>query len=195
MEACRRSKISANRWNFLQECLSDLDSELRSMGSRLLVVRGRATQVLPRLIREWGVTRLTFEADMEPAGRQRDLAVETLVSKLGVQVISQNSHLLYKTDDVKSAGGGHIPLEFQEFLQCVHTLGRPTPPKHPVDRSTLMRCAPPKDFSSSQFDVPQLPEFGVKDQSAATARRFWKGGETEALRRLDLTLKKVSIWK
>lgn len=192
MEACRRSKISANRWNFLHECLSDLDNELRSMGSRLLVVRGRATQVLPRLIREWGVTKLTFEADIEPAGRHRDLAVEALVSKLGVEVISHNSHLLYSTDDVKSASGGHIPLELQEFLRSVDDLGRPMAPEHAVDRSTIMSCAPSKEFSS-QFDVPQLLEFGVKDQSAATARRFWKGGETEGLRRLDVAMKKVSI--
>jgi cryptochrome len=165
------------------------------MGSRLFVVRGRATQVLPQLIREWGVTRLTFGADCEPAGRQRDAALEAMVSKLGVEVISHNSHLLYDTQDVREASGGNVPLERQQFFELVKALGRPRAPDQPVDRSMIHASAPSsKDQSSSQFDVPRLTEFGVKDESVATARRFWKGGETEGLRRMDVTLKTVRTY-
>lgn len=191
MEACRRSKISANRWNFMRECLCDLDSELRSMGSRLFVVRGRAIKVLPRLIQEWAVTRLTFEADHEPAGMQRDAVLQSMVSKFGVEVISHNSHLLYDTEDVKAEGAGGIPFELEGFLRCANSLGQPRTPDQPVDRSTLQACSS-FNYLSGKFDVPSLMEFGVKDKSAAPARRIWKGGETEALRRLNVVLKRVS---
>jgi len=161
------------------------------MGSRLFVVRGRAMQVLPRLIQEWSVTRLTFEIDNEPAGRQRDSAVQAMVSTFGVEVISHNSHLLYDTQDIKDAENGAIPLELERFLQLTDSIGRPKAPDHPVDKSSLQGCSSPNGLSWN-FDVPSLMEFGVKGKGAVPARRIWTGGETEALRRLNVVLKTVS---
>ena len=194
MEACRRSRISANRWNFLCECLHDLDTQLRSIGSRLYVVRGRAMEALPRLFWEWKATRLTFESDNEPAGRQRDAAVEGVAAKLGVEVIRHNSHLLYDIDDVKDANDGEIPLEQEKFLASLESMNRPSIPEKPLDKSSLRACVTwqPQKEHSSMYDVPNLTEFGVKDERLAPARRYWKGGEKEGLRRLGLFLRKVS---
>jgi cryptochrome len=192
IEACRRSKISANRWNFLCECLQDLDSELRAIGSRLYVVRGRVMEVLPRLFSEWGATRLSFETDNEPAGRQRDEAVNLVAKKFEVQVVSHNSHLLYDVEDLKEAYDGRVPLTLDEFVKVVGGLKKPTIPGQPIDRSVLQAsmAANVKD-DSSVFGVPDITEFGIKDPSMATGRGLWKGGETEALKRLSLALKKV----
>jgi len=49
---------------------SDLDDSLKTMGSRLYVVRGNPVEELPRLFKDWKVTRLTFESDTEPYARK-----------------------------------------------------------------------------------------------------------------------------
>ena len=64
------------RTAFLLESLKDLDEQLRSRGSRLFVVRGKPEDELPKLFREWNVTKLAFEADSEPRSLQRDQEVK-----------------------------------------------------------------------------------------------------------------------
>jgi cryptochrome len=49
---------------------SDLDTQLRALGSRLYVARGTPLERLPALFKEWGATRLTFESDTEPYARK-----------------------------------------------------------------------------------------------------------------------------
>lgn len=44
----------SSRFRFLLQCLEDLDQNLKKINSRLFVVRGQATNVLPKLFQEWG---------------------------------------------------------------------------------------------------------------------------------------------
>ncbi|XP_031409298.1 cryptochrome-2-like [Meleagris gallopavo] len=83
---------------FLLQSLEDLDNSLRKLNSRLFVVRGQPTDVFPRLFKEWGVTRLTFEYDSEPFGKERDAAIIKLAKEAGVEVVVENSHTLYDLD-------------------------------------------------------------------------------------------------
>lgn len=54
-------KVGVNRYNFLLDSLRDLDASLKARGSRLLVVRGQPDDLLPRLFRDWNVSKLCFE--------------------------------------------------------------------------------------------------------------------------------------
>ena len=49
-------------------------------------------------MQEWGVTRLTFEYDSEPFGKERDAAIVKLAKEAGVEVVIENSHTLYDLD-------------------------------------------------------------------------------------------------
>lgn len=49
-------------------------------------------------LQEWGVTRLTFEYDSEPFGKERDAAIVKLAKEAGVEVVIENSHTLYDLD-------------------------------------------------------------------------------------------------
>lgn len=60
------------------ESLKDLDEQLREKGSRLFVASGKPEDVLPGLFEEWGVTKMTFEADFEPRSLQRDREVRRI---------------------------------------------------------------------------------------------------------------------
>lgn len=93
--AVKGAKVSVNRWRFLLECLQDLDKSLRSLGSRLFIVEGQPIDVLPKLIKQWNITKLTFEYDSEPFPRNRDTAVIRRAEQAGVKIIVKTSHTLY----------------------------------------------------------------------------------------------------
>ncbi len=65
--------------------------------NRLYVVRGKPSEVFPKLFKEWDISRLTFEVDTEPYAIKRDSHVEDLAKSHGVEVIKIVSHTLYDT--------------------------------------------------------------------------------------------------
>jgi cryptochrome len=44
-------RVGVNRYNFMLECLSDLDASFKARGSRLLVMRGKPEDVFPRVFK------------------------------------------------------------------------------------------------------------------------------------------------
>lgn len=50
------------------------------------------------LAQEWKISRLTFEYDSEPFGKERDAAIKKLAMEAGVEVIVKTSHTLYDLD-------------------------------------------------------------------------------------------------
>jgi len=50
------------------------------------------------LFQEWNVTRLTFEYDSEPYGKERDAAIIKMAHEYGVETVVRNIHTLYNPD-------------------------------------------------------------------------------------------------
>lgn len=50
------------------------------------------------LVQEWKITRLSYEYDSEPFGKERDAAIKKLASEAGVEVTVRISHTLYDLD-------------------------------------------------------------------------------------------------
>ena len=72
--------------NICSQSLRDLDDNLQAKQSRLIVLKGRPQDVMPRIFMEWKVTRLAYEVDTEPYSKIRDAEVCALASKQGIQV-------------------------------------------------------------------------------------------------------------
>ncbi len=71
------SEVGSGRVQFLLECLADLDRSLIERGSYLTLLRGNATELLPRFIRQVGAQAVYYAADIERWSgqvRDRDLA-------------------------------------------------------------------------------------------------------------------------
>lgn len=47
---------------------------------------------------EWNISRLSYEYDSEPFGKERDAAIKKLASEAGVEVTVRISHTLYDLD-------------------------------------------------------------------------------------------------
>ncbi|KAI7752056.1 hypothetical protein M8C21_009237 [Ambrosia artemisiifolia] len=76
------SKLAGlNRIRFLLESLLDLDSNLKKLGSRLLVLHGEPGEVLIRCLKEWDIKRLCFEYDTDPYYQSLDAKVKEWVAK------------------------------------------------------------------------------------------------------------------
>lgn len=54
--------------------------------------------VLSHCLQEWNISRLSYEYDSEPFGKERDAAIKKLASEAGVEVTVRISHTLYDLD-------------------------------------------------------------------------------------------------
>jgi deoxyribodipyrimidine photo-lyase len=70
-----RARELPHRMQFLLESLHELSQTIGSLGSRLVVVRGRSVDVVPRLAAAWKVNRVVAHRWVEPFGRERDRRV------------------------------------------------------------------------------------------------------------------------
>nr|BAA12067.1 photolyase [Drosophila melanogaster] len=186
-------QVGANRWRFLQQTLEDLDNQLRKLNSRLFVVRGKPAEVFPRIFKSWRVEMLTFETDIEPYSVTRDAAVQKLAKAEGVRVETHCSHTIYNPELVKAKNLGKAPITYQKFLGIVEQLK--VPKVLGVPEKLKKMPTPPKDEveqkDSAAYDCPTIKQL-VKRPEELGPNKF-PGGETEALRRMEESLKD-EIW-
>ncbi|XP_053487278.1 cryptochrome-2 [Ictalurus furcatus] len=183
------ANVGVNRWRFLLESLEDLDTSLRKLNSRLFVVRGQPTDVFPRLFKEWNVTRLTFEYDSEPYGKERDGAIIKLAQEFGVETIVRHSHTLYNPDRIIEMNSNNPPLTFKRFQAIVSRLELPKKPLSTITPEQMASCSTQlSENHDEHYGVPSLEELGFKTRGEVEP--VWRGGETEALDRLNKHLDK-----
>ncbi|MCJ8743403.1 hypothetical protein PDJAM_G00093610 [Pangasius djambal] len=183
------SNVGINRWRFLLQCLEDLDASLRKLNSRLFVIRGQPTDVFPRLFKEWNITRLSYEYDSEPFGKERDAAIKKLASEAGVEVTVRISHTLYDLDKIIELNGGQSPLTYKRFQTLISRMEAVETPAEAITAEVMGSCTTPlSDDHDEKFGVPSLEELGFDTEGLCSA--VWPGGETEALTRLERHLER-----
>ena len=94
------ARVGQNRWRFLQQSLADLDSQLKSLGSRLFVMRGSPEDVFKDLFKKWQVRKLTYESDTEPYAKTRDEKINQIAAAHNIEVVSKVSHTLHDVNDI-----------------------------------------------------------------------------------------------
>ncbi|CAG02310.1 unnamed protein product [Tetraodon nigroviridis] len=181
--------ISEKNLRFLLQCLEDLDANLRKLNSRLFVIRGQPANVFPRLFKEWKISRLTFEYDSEPFGKERDAAIKKLAKEAGVEVIVKISHTLYDLDKIIELNGGQPPLTYKRFQTLISRMDPPEMPVEMLSGNLMGRCVTPiSEDHGEKFGVPSLEELGFDIEGLPSA--VWPGGETEALTRIERHLER-----
>ncbi|XP_066582661.1 cryptochrome-1 [Prorops nasuta] len=183
------TNVGINKWRFLLQCLEDLDRSLRKLNSRLFVIRGQPADALPKLFKEWGTTNLTFEEDPEPFGRVRDHNISALCKELGISVVQNVSHTLYKLDEIIEKNGGKPPLTYHQFQNVVASMEPPEPPVPTVTQTCIGDAYTPlKEDHDDHYGVPTLEELGFDTEGLLPP--VWVGGESEALARLERHLER-----
>ncbi|CAG04151.1 unnamed protein product [Tetraodon nigroviridis] len=201
---CLRSPLTVSQeqeaLRFLLQSLEDLDSSLRKLNSRLFVIRGQPTDVFPRLFKahptvavyvpqEWNISRLSYEYDSEPFGKERDAAIKKLASEAGVEVTVCISHTLYDLDKIIELNGGQSPLTYKRFQTLISRMDPVEVPAESITAEIMGKCTTPlSDDHDDKYGVPSLEELGFDTEVLSSA--VWPGGETEALTRLERHLER-----
>jgi cryptochrome len=79
--------VGSARMTFLFDALADLHSNLQQRSSTLFCLRGSPEHVIPKLFKQWNITRLAYEYDSEPYAKSRDLKISSIAQAHGVEVV------------------------------------------------------------------------------------------------------------
>ena len=160
---------------------------------RLYVVRGNPKELFPQLFENWNVDVLTFENDIEPYSVKRDQIVLKDAERFNVEVFIEYSHTIFNPELVIKKNKGSTPMTYQKFLSVSSELKVPQPVDNP--EKVPKECEPEFDEMEEKcedcYDVPTLLQMGVNEKELSKNSHF-PGGETEALRRMNETIKKVN---
>jgi deoxyribodipyrimidine photo-lyase len=165
---------SGPRTQFLLECLTDLDSSLRELGSGLVLRHGPPERELAALAEEIGAEELHFTADVTPFARRRgervrralDAAGLALHGHPGLSVINDVGALLTTARKPYSV--------FSAFHRSWEREGR---------REVLggPRRLPALPSGLARGEIPSLASLGLEQQLDEPP----KGGEHEGRKRLE----------
>lgn len=191
--------VGAKRYQFLLESLGDLDQSLRAAGSRLFILRGSPQDVLLNFVLRHKINLLTFESDTEPYAIKRDQAITKMMSEHKVKVSVQATHMLRDPSDyvrVSEKAGVAIPRTYGGFCKLFESMG-PLRAELPVPTNIpgyLSHGGEVDEDLENMYLLPSLAEMGMIEEAGdagtddnITGTKFL-GGETEALRRLEMTV-------
>jgi deoxyribodipyrimidine photo-lyase len=93
------------RVHFIHASLLELDAALRARGGGLIVRHGRASEEIPALAQELGVSFVFANRDYEPTARQRDTAIEERLEAAGIRFHGLKDQAIFDGDEVLTQAG------------------------------------------------------------------------------------------
>ncbi|MBN8550077.1 MAG: deoxyribodipyrimidine photo-lyase, partial [Deltaproteobacteria bacterium] len=107
-----RSDFSPNRFAFFLQTLLELQTELRSVGSDLLILDHGPAKAFPFLFEKLAEkgsrpSTVSFNRDYEPFARERDSAIsELLTAQFGSKLHTERDHLLIEPHEITKDSAG-----------------------------------------------------------------------------------------
>lgn len=169
--APERARELPHRMQFLLESLASLRDNLTERGSRLIIVRGRSTEIVPRLAERWRVDRVVAHRWVEPFARERDRQVG---AALRVPLELYEGETLLPPGRLRTGAGAPFSV-FTPFARAFRREADLAPPL------PSPRALPPvpSDVTADEVPLPALSDLGL-----ARNPRLLAGGERAARERL-----------
>jgi deoxyribodipyrimidine photo-lyase len=169
--APERARELPHRMQFLLESLNELSQTIAALGSRLVVVRGRSVDIVPRLAGAWRVNRVVAHRWVEPFARERD---RRIAGALRVPFDRYEGETLLPPGTLRTGAGTPFSV-FTPFSRAF--LASVTVP----DDIPAPRSLPPLpvDIDTPGEDIPTLEQLGLARNSLVLP-----GGERAARARL-----------
>ena len=167
---------AASRW-WLHHSLSALDASLRRLGSRLIIRRGAAGEVLRQTIAETGAGEVHWNRVYEPQAIVRDQAIKQSLRESGLVASSHNSALWYEPWEVKR-GKGEPYKVFTPYWKALQSQGL----DHSIIPAPLALAPPPERLESLPLEsLGLLPKIAWD----GGLREAWQPGELGSGARLE----------
>jgi len=167
----------AARW-WLHHSLEALATDLRKLGSDLVLKRGPAAKIITSLLKETGATAIFWNRQYEPWAIARDTRIKDTLKATGIRAESFNASLLREPWEMKTGSGGPYRVftpfwrAAREQLGTVETIARPKAIPAPA-------TWPASDKLASWKLLPTKPDW------ATGFPPLWTPGELGARKRLD----------
>jgi len=159
---------AASRW-WLHHSLQKLD---RSLGGKLWLLKGNASELLPQLAKDHGATLVTWNRCYEPWRIARDSQLKTNLRQSGVNVQSSNGSLLFEPGSLVKSDGTPYKV-FTPFYRQALVRGLDTDCVRSGEALQLAEC---KQAPSKLADLQLLPSINWYDG----LRENWVPGEAGA---------------
>ena len=114
----------------MHHALESFAASLKDKDSRLVLRRGKALEVLRKLVEETGAGAVTWSRLYEPEAIERDKAVKSALKEDGLEVTSHAGHVLFEPPTVETKEGGPYKV-YSPFWRAVRdrdVAGRISPP-------------------------------------------------------------------
>jgi len=181
--APERARALPNRIRFLLASLVELQDGVASRGSRLLTVRGKSIEVIPRLAAELRVDRVVAHRWSEPFGIERD---RRITAALGA-----TPFVLYEGETLAApgqvlTGSGEAFSVFTPFARALAKTVTIAPPRA-APRSLPSLPDLPASVEALEAPVPTPESLGLDVRAA-----ILPGGEAAARARLSRFLRRAA---
>jgi deoxyribodipyrimidine photo-lyase len=167
---------AASRW-WLHHSLAALDASLRDRGSRLVLRRGPAAEVLPAVVDEAGADAVYWNRRYGKVERDLDAGIKQAFTDAGTEAHSFAANLLWEPWTVLTGAGEPFKV-FTPFWRAAQAMPEP---RHPLPKPRELPA--PADVRSDDLDdwgfLPTHPDW------AGGLRDAWEPGEAGAHRVLE----------
>lgn len=175
-ETAGRPTGGASRW-WLHGSLQALAASLEALGSRLVLRRGGAADVVEALARETGAAAVCWNRRYDPALSEPDRALEDRLRLLGIETRTSNAALLFEPWAIRTGTGAPYRLFAPFWRRCLEQgFRRPLPPPAAL--------APPPAWPAGE----SLDGWGLRGSCPERTdglRARWQPGEAGASSRLE----------
>jgi deoxyribodipyrimidine photo-lyase len=173
---CRR--LGVHRARFLLESLTALDGALRQRGSHLLVIPGVAEQVIPQLVRQFGLQQVLTLDEIAPHERAQLARVRRRLGRVPLQLAPDNS--LLRVEELPCPVE-QLPQVYSQFRSLIEERLLVFQPRPAPDRLPAL----PDGAAAQVQALPTLSQLGLGEPLSVPGSAFpFSGGETAAQARL-----------
>jgi len=171
------SKTGSFRTQFLLESLQDLDANLRALGSGLIIVKGKPEIEIPKIVQHYQAQKVFAKREVAFEEKQTEKLLQNELFKLRCDLETLSTSTLYHAED--------LPFSVKD-IPDVFTNFRKKTEKEATIRKPFIK---PNAIISPEIAPLQLPTFEelglIKPVIDSRSVLPFKGGETEALKRLN----------
>jgi deoxyribodipyrimidine photo-lyase len=160
--------VGPARFRFLRESLSALAEKLPSVGGRLLLRRGPASEALPALLKETGAAAVYANLEIGPYPERRDRDAQAAVERSGARFRLFPDALLVEPDAIATGAGDPFTV-YTPFSRKWMAAEKRRPEPDPARLATPQLQGIPLERVRSWRDLPPNPAAPKGGESKARA--------------------------
>jgi len=161
------------RVTFIHDCISQLDSQLQQVGTRLQVYHGEPSQVFKTLLSNYTIREVYANRDYEPYAGERDRQIDELLQQNNARLLTFKDHVMFEEKEILN-GSGEVYKVFTPFKnKWLAKLNEQQICNYPSEEllsnflkadQSLLPSLPEMDFTRSDMTIPpsQYPNEIIK---------------------------------